>query len=193
MHPFDSTFRHAYEVVTDHEVSQGDSTILYFPGATASGGKDGIVIHVVASGAKRWTGVFAFGGAAPYAVSGVYACPNESQLCVVSRGNGYIVNTLQPSESEVLPLQPILQVIPVALQKRLLFVDYTGILAYGVHGVAWRSDGLAWDALRIKGVGERDIVAEGWDAPTNQNVEFLVDLASGRRRTDAGHGTSDRL
>ena len=86
------------------------ASIYYFPGADRESGKDGVLVEVFNAKGENWTGVFAFGSFSPKGITGVYHLPDESRFCVVSKGDGYIVNANDPSDWQEISLIPILDV-----------------------------------------------------------------------------------
>lgn len=76
--------------------------------------------------------------------------------------------------------------VVVTALELVLLVEYTTILAYGPHGLAWESERLVWDDLEALSVDGEHLRAKGFDAPRNEIVAFTVDLRTGRSE-DAPH------
>jgi hypothetical protein len=127
-----------------------------------------------------WVGSFAFGLDSPAAITAAYACPQETMLCVVSRGRGYVVDTSAPTEWLEVPVFPVLAVHPVAAAGLLLLCDDIGIVAYGEHGRTWQNDAVSWDGLKITRITPDEIHGTAWDAPKNQDVPFVLTLLTGK-------------
>ncbi len=191
---FDRTFAADYEV-EEHEFS-GDGSVernsllqigsrwtkpSFFPGGI-EGELDRvprIALRITPAGKPSWVGVFAKGFESSHVITGLYSYPAPNKLCVVSGGYGFVVLTDQPGLYERVIAEPVRAVHPVPSRNLLLFVDYTNIAAYGPEAVAWRTARLSWDGVRITEIGENTIRGLGWDAPSDRDVEFSVDLRTG--------------
>jgi hypothetical protein len=67
-------------------------------------------------------------------------------------------------------------------QGLILFADDTTITAYGRSGLVWSSERLCWDDLKIVGVDGDQVIACGYDAPTESDGRFVLDLFTGTVR-----------
>jgi len=123
-----------------------------------------------------WTGEFEPG---VEGISGLYATPSESVLCIVTRGQGYWVPVCTPQTYEVIPSTPIKKVIAVPEAELMIFVDFVRLTAYNADGFAWQTDSLSWDGLKIVEVLRHEINGVAWDAPDNKEVPFSVDVKNG--------------
>jgi len=151
----------------------------YYPNANKTGGRDGIILKISPLHKKEWLGTFAFGYDSPKALTGIYSCPHPSLLCVISSGQGYIVNADSPTNWNLIESYPILIVYPVVEKNLIIFVDYTTISAYQSNNLLWRTKQLSWDGITLVEITTSVIRGKGWDASINKDVEFEVDLASG--------------
>lgn len=161
------------------ELPGGIAPRIYYPGGIEGAGADGLIVRIHPTKGMEWIGIFAFGLLSRHGVSGLYACPRTSWLCVVSRGAGYLVNTSDPREAEQVGLEPILGVLPVPSQNRLVFHDFTRLAALGETGLAWETPSLSWDGLKEVRVQGKQISGVGWDAGRGQWVPFEVALDTG--------------
>lgn len=123
-----------------------------------------------------WTGVFEPG---VEGISGLYATPSESVLCVVVRGQGYWVPVHTPQAYEVIPSTPIKKVVAVSKAELMIFMDFVRLTAYNTDGFAWQTESLSWDGLKIVEVLRNVIKGVAWDAPNNKEVLFSVDVKNG--------------
>jgi len=80
---------------------------------------------------------FALGFADSAAPCGLWSCPNVDDLCAISGGYGYIVNTLDPAQFA--HVRPVLEVWPVTKHNLLLFVGHYTLMAWGANGAEWQS------------------------------------------------------
>jgi hypothetical protein len=152
---------------------------FYFPGANSEGGKDGLVVRISTKNSSEWIGVFAFGYPSPKVKNGLYSCPDEQVLCVVSQGRGYLVRADEPSAWEQVRAYPITYMQSVILHNLIIFADFTRLTAYGKDGLSWQTDELSWDGIKISAVFGDFIHGFGWDAPTGKYVAFTVDMRTG--------------
>ncbi len=153
----------------------------FFP-AHADGGQDGAIVRVTPEAGAAWIGTFAFGKFGASGASCVVSMPDPQKICVVARGAGYVVDTAKPGAGEVVPATPIVDVRAVPAAGLVVFANYTEIVAYGERGVQWRTSRLAWDGLKILGIGRELLLGEYWDIRADMMQRFEVDLATGAAR-----------
>jgi hypothetical protein len=119
-------------------------------------------------------------GAPPAAPTQIVGMPDERSICVVKHGLACVIRTDDPSASFEIELFPVCSVLPVPEHRLVVFGDFTQLLAYGEKGVAWRTEQLAWDNLKILGYEGEVVRLSGFDASANGFREFTVDLRTGR-------------
>jgi hypothetical protein len=178
----DKTFVSSYACEQLSETPNERLMHYYYPGAYTGGGRDGILAMVRPERGAPWLGTFAFGRIAPKGVSGMFAMPNPQQLCVVAKGEGYIVSANAPTEWELVRAIPIIDVRPVRAAGLIIFADFTKLIAYGYEGFKWQTEQLSWDDLRITEVTDTYISGEFWDIRSESIASFAVDLATGSHR-----------
>lgn len=152
---------------------------FYYPGAIESGGHDGLTVRVNPNKGDAWIGTFASGKFGPKTVSGIFSTPDPARLCVVSEGQAYIVDVTSPTVYETLPLIPIIAVRDSEKHQLLIFANHTELLAIGSNGIAWRTERLSWDGLRLTQITDDVICGTFWDIQTESEQSFTVDLATG--------------
>jgi hypothetical protein len=121
----------------------------------------------------------ALGFSDPSVPTGLFPCPNPSELCAVAGGYAYVIDTTAPERSTHIPLKPVTQVLPLPAHNLLLFAGFHFLLAWGTNGLAWQTDRLSWDGLRITGVEGSTLHGFGWNLATDSEVAFTVDLRTG--------------
>jgi hypothetical protein len=174
----DLTFPHHYEVDLDVELPAGGAKRqLYYPGGTEKGGGNGLVIRIAPHEGSPWFGIFAYGY--PKALTGVFSCPDEWSVCVVSSGQGFILRVDDPQAWERVRPFPIYDVRVIPERQMLVYADFTSLAAYGRGGFLWMTPRLSWDGLEITYVNDEYIKGLGWDSPRSRKVEFSVDLRTG--------------
>jgi hypothetical protein len=55
-------------------------------------------------------------------------------------------------------------------------------VASGQHGLAWQTERQSWEGLRITGIDGDTLRGFGWNLMTDKEVEFTVDLLTGRHQ-----------
>ena len=113
--------------------------------------------------------------------SGVFACPNPEEICFVAGGYAYVVNTGRPEGCVHLGLRPVVEVRELAEQGLLVFVGFQAMVAWGKDGLAWETARLSWEGIRVEEVGGDSLRGFGWDLRTDKEVEFVVDLGTGKQ------------
>ena len=78
-----------------------------------------------------------------------------------------------------IPSIPILGVRSEAHADLLVFWDFTSIVAWGRHRLAWKSKDLCSDELEIVEVTGKSIKCTGWSAPSRSKTAFELDLFTG--------------
>ena len=85
-------------------------------------------------------------------MSAVYTHPDARCVCVVSRGDGYIVRVDEPTQWAAIQAHPIFGAVAVPECHLLVFATYSELIAYGADGPMWQTGRLALDELRITGI-----------------------------------------
>ncbi len=169
-------FPSQYHVELEEFLPPTGERVLYFPDQKSSGG--GIIVSVVPGEAEPWTGVFVLGQLAMKAKSGVYTCPNDSQLCVVARGDGYLVDVNEPTKFEQLKASPIMAVHAIVERNLLVFASPWELVAYGREGFVWRTGRFAVEGMTISEVTPNYIRGD-CDRLHQEGAGFFVDLETG--------------
>ncbi len=177
----DLSFPHEYEVEVLDELpgAPGGPKQLYFPGSTKSGGRDGILVKVSPGEGPSWIGTFASGGLRN-GLTAIFSCPDRRSVCVVAAGNGYMVRADNPSLWKKLPSIPVLDARSIPDRHVLVFADFTKLVAYAPQGLVWITESLSWDGITITEVTPDSITGMAWDAPTQRQVAFSVNLTTGK-------------
>lgn len=176
---FDQAFAADYRCDVLEELPNRASRQYYFPGGTEFGGRGGVMVSVQPHEGEEWLGIFAVGDVSPRGANAVLSMPHPQQLCVVSRGQGYIVEVTSARELEVISMVPILGVVPAPASGLLVMHDFSRVRAYGRDGRAWSTPAISWDGIQLLEVTERAVHGTAWDSPNDRHVPFVIDLASG--------------
>jgi hypothetical protein len=140
-----------------------------------------LLVEVHPASGGSFLATCALGFSDPKMPTGVYACPNPRELCAVAGGYAYVVDTTAPEKSAQVPLKPVVEVMELVEQGLLVFVGLHAIAAWGVDGMAWQTARLSWEGVRVSGVGEDVLRGFGWNMKTDKEVEFSVDLRTGKQ------------
>jgi hypothetical protein len=136
-------------------------------------------VEVRPSGGGSYLVMAALGFKDPSMPSGLFACPDADEVCVLAGGYAYLAKAAQPEEVTLLGMKPVVEVIPATSAGLLLLVGFHTVLAWGVGGVAWETKRLSWEGVRITGVEDEVLRGLGWDMMRDVEVEFAVDLRTG--------------
>lgn len=182
-----SAFAHEYQAEVLDELPSGKNRIVYYPGASELGGKDGLAIEITPRCGDKWIGVFAFGGGG---LSAIASTPDPAVLLVVSRGAAYSINAGDPSRWANIRIFPITYLQPIAEKGFIVLADYTRISALGETGLLWTTKDLSWDGISISSIGPDYIEGEGWDPTSRIRPAFRVRLTTGE---SSGGSSSDMV
>ena len=177
----DETFVRDFNCDLLDELPSGRLPRFYYPGGTAVGGRDGLIVQVCPRASDPWVGIFGFGDLLSKGKNGLYTWPDPGVLCVVARAQGYMVQVGEPSKYDLLNVHPVLDVIPVPSKRLVVFANYTELVAYGESGVVWVSDRLSWDGFKVSGVTDEHLKGNAWDPSFEKIKDFSVDLMTGHR------------
>lgn len=178
----DFTFEHAW----DAEILPARPTILpprrfVYPREAEEVERGALEVMVRPAEGAPFLATFALGFADPIAPTGSWSCPNREELCAVSGGYAYVVNTREPERFTHLPFRPVLEVRALAEQRLLLFAGHYALMAWGADGQAWQTARLSAEGVRITEIRGDTLRGFGWDLLTDKEVPFTVDLRTGAR------------
>jgi hypothetical protein len=138
-----------------------------------------VLVRPDAPGSTPFLATCALGFRDPVVPTGIWSTPNPQEMCAVSGGYAYIINTAAPERFTMLPYRPVLQVHPILNQSVLLFVGHRSILAWGAAGEAWETVKLSDEGVTIAGVEGTVLRGLGWNMTTDDETPFAVDLLRG--------------
>jgi len=119
----------------------------------------------------------------PIVPTGVWSCPNPREICAVSGGYAYLIDTTAPERFTMIAFRPVLGIRPATEEGLLLFVGHHAILAWGKEGRAWQSEKLSDEGVTITGIESGVLRGLGWKMKTDKETEFAMDLRNGRLLT----------
>lgn len=122
----------------------------------------------------------ALGFADPIVPTGIWSAPNPHEICLVSGGYAYLIDTLAPDRFTMIPYRPVMAVHAAASHGLLLFVGHRSILAWGLGGRVWESEKLSDEGLTISAIEAGTLHGRGWQMLTDKERPFELDLRTGR-------------
>jgi hypothetical protein len=122
----------------------------------------------------------ALGFASPAMPTGVWSCPDPTWLCAISGGYGYMIDSRAPERWQQLGYRPVTEVRPIPDAGLLVFVSFHSVEAWGAAGRLWQTARLSWEGLRLGEASATELHGWGWDMRTDTEMEFIVDLATGK-------------
>lgn len=153
----------------------GIESIIQFPRNPVDGSID-FVVRVEHDHGKEWVGNFI--GIDKRYFSGVLAWPGADQICVVARGNAFVVRTDNPDDFYELPVVPIIDARNIDLPRCVIFATFWDISAFGEKGKLWSTQNLAMDGLKITKITNESIVGVSNNYDGDQPWE--IDLQTGK-------------
>jgi len=181
-------FRYDFTFPRDYEVKVLESAPLphpveklyHFPLEVEEGEHNGAYLRVQPANGAAWNGLFVVGFESPEVVNAICSCPHPDWLAVVAGGYAYLVNAPDPGKWLFLEQRPVMDVRSLSDQGLMLFTGFTAITAVGRDGVLWTTERLSWDGVKITGVEGKLVRGLGWDANSDKEIAFEVDLATGK-------------
>jgi hypothetical protein len=117
----------------------------------------------------------------PAAPTGLWSAPRAEEICAVSGGYAYLIDTTAPERFTMIAYRPVLEVRAIVEAELLLFVGHRSILAWGHEGLAWESEKLSDEGVAITRVGDGLLRGTGWEMRTDKETAFGLELATGKR------------
>jgi len=137
-----------------------------------------VLVHPEMGGAP-FLATCALGFRDPIVPSGIWSAPNAEELCAVSGGYAYVINTHKPERFTMLSHRPVLRVCPAAESRLLLFIGNRTILAWGQDGEGWQSPKLSDEGVTVSLIEGAVLHGTGWNLFTDKETPFQLDLGNG--------------
>ena len=138
-----------------------------------------VLVRTDEPGATPFLATCALGFRDPVVPTGIWSTPNPQEMCAVSGGYAYLIDTAAPERFTMLPYRPVIQVLSVVEQSLLLFVEHRTILAWGAHGEAWQSPKVSDEGVTVTAIEDGLLRGMGWNMMTDKETPFSLDLQSG--------------
>jgi hypothetical protein len=138
-----------------------------------------VLIRPGSEQAQEFLATCALGFRDPAVPTGLWSTPNPGEICAVSGGYAYIIDTAAPERFNMIPYRPVLELRPVPAENLLLFIGHHSILAWSANGHAWESKKLSSEGLTLAEVEGSTLHGMGWDMRTDKETPFALDLRTG--------------
>ena len=162
--------------------------LYHYPVELEEGDRSGAYLRVVPRAGAAWSGFFALGFESDQVINALYACPDPDSLCAVVGGYAYVVKTTDPTSWFRVEQRPVTDLRAVSERELLLFTGFTTITAVGTAGLKWTTERLSWEGVSITEITGAKLYGVGWDALTDKQVPFEVDLITGKHTGGARPG-----
>ena len=138
-----------------------------------------VLIRPAGEAAQPFLATCALGFRDPSVPTGLWSAPAPEEICAVSGGYAYLIDTTAPERFTMLSLRPVMQVQPAPEAGLLLFAGHHSILAWSREGLAWQSAKLSDEGLTITGIEGNTLHGIGWQMMTDKETPFKLDLETG--------------
>jgi protein-tyrosine phosphatase len=140
-----------------------------------------VQVQPVAPGSQSFLTTCALGFRDPAVPTGIWSAPRAEEICAVSGGYAFLIDTTAPERFTMIPYRPVLEVRPVVAQDLLLFVGHHAILAWGREGRAWESEKLSDEGVTINSIEGNILRGMGWEMMSDKERPFALDLRTGQQ------------
>jgi hypothetical protein len=144
-----------------------------------------VLIRPESSEVQPFLATCALGFRDPAAPTGLWSAPNPQEICAVSGGYAFLIDTTAPQRFTMIPFRPVLEVRPLPANDLLLFVGHHAILAWGAQGEAWRTEKLSDEGVTIATIQDGVLHGLGWNLISNKETPFALDVKTGSPITAA--------
>ena len=181
-HTFRCAFPYNYEItfLDSYNLVHPTEKLRQYPAQLEEGDRTGLYLRVASKASAAWIGFFALGFQSEQVERGVFSCPDPDWFCAVSGGYAYVINASDPDCWMQIEQRPVVEIRPVPELKLLLFTGFTSITALGPSQQLWTTDRLSWEGISVTQIEGATLHGSGWDATTDKEVPFQVDLRTGR-------------
>jgi hypothetical protein len=138
-----------------------------------------VVVRPDGAGAQPFLATCALGFRDPAVPTGLWSCPKAEEICAVSGGYAYLIDTTGPERFTMISYRPVLEIRALTAEGLLLFVGHHSILAWGAQGLAWESGKLSDEGMTISGVESGMLRGVGWQMMTDKETPFALDVRTG--------------
>jgi hypothetical protein len=153
----------------------------HYPVELEEGDRSGAYLRIVPKqSGSAWYGFFALGFESDQVVNAVCSCPDPDSMCSIVGGYAYVVKAEDPAQWFRIEQRPVVDLRADPQSGLLLFAGFTAISALGREGLRWSTGRLSWEGITITEIGNGKLQGRGWDAMSDKEVDFEVDLLTGK-------------
>lgn len=174
---FDLSFPHRYDVELPTYSVPDKTQRYYFPDNKDPNIFEGFLVQVTPYDGPTWIGDF---DRAYPTITGIFSCPDENTLSVVSGGMGFIIQVDNPKVWEEIPVFPIINVHLLTEVQKLVLFGFRDIVVYGAEGFLWRIENPAWDGIEIGDVTRDELNITVWNHYQQREMNVVIDIATGK-------------
>lgn len=138
-----------------------------------------VMVRPAARDAQPFLATCALGFRDAAVPTGIWAAPRPEEICAVSGGYAYVIDTQAPERFTMIAYRPVLEVRAAEEEGLLLFVGHHSILAWGREGQAWESEKLSDEGVTIGEIEGGVLRGVGWELVSDAEKPFAVDLRGG--------------
>ena len=152
------------------EIERGALEVLVKPGAEPGSTE---------SSSVPFLATCALGFRDPAVPTGIWSAPNPWEICAVSGGYAYLIDTADPERFTMIEYRPVLEVRALVEERLLLFVGHRSMLAWHTEGKAWETAKLSDEGVKITRIENGVLHGMGWEMIPDKERPFAVDLRNG--------------
>ncbi len=138
-----------------------------------------VLVRLDAAGMQPFLATCALGFRDPAVPTGLWTTPKPEELCAVSGGYAYLIDTTAPERFTMIPYRPVLALRALPDYSLLLFVGHHAILARGAAGEAWQSGKLSDEGVTITTVEHGVLRGLGWEMRSDKETTFALNVHTG--------------
>ncbi len=139
-----------------------------------------VLIRPSGEDAHPFLATCALGFRDPAVPTGLWSAPNAEEICAVSGGYAYLIDTGAPERFTMIPYRPVLEVRAALADGLILFVGHHSILAWGREGQAWQTAKLSDEGVAITGIADGVLRGRGWEMIADREKSFALNLRTGQ-------------
>ena len=145
------------------------------PGEEDALARGALWLHVRPRTGGAFLAQCALGFAGKGVLHGVFSTPEPDVLLAVAGGYAYLVDTLSPERSSLLPLRPAVTIHAVPAAEALVLAGFHALYILQ-PAEAWQSPRLSWEGIQLTGIEGETIRGTGWHMRSDREVPFTLDL-----------------
>ena len=139
-----------------------------------------VLVRPAGQNAQPFLATCALGFNDPAVPTGLWSAPNPVEICAVSGGYAYLIDTTAPENFTMIALPSCASgARRHGGQAAALCRASVGDLAWGAGGQVWESKKLSDEGFIVTAVERGLLRGRGWDLLSDEETPFAIDLATG--------------